>query len=323
MPAAQWIRESDRDLMKRLTIVLAFVFVFTAAFSHLAGVYSQKFYDRTAPAQLLWASHPMSSNEPVAFFAAREVTLPANRVYARLKLLGDPEYTLYVNGREIAGRLVGEDRALDYYDLSAVMQTGRNRIVVAVRAPKGVGAFLAALDLAPETENWVVSDAQWKIYRRWDPLILQYDVAGQWEKPTIVGAPPAGRWNFLEVVKQEPSAPAERVVPAKQSFELIGLLPTIRTQAGISVAGSERARARAFDFGPTQGRIRVSHDRPRGFSRLVQVRFANDPSELGLLELNPRAIVFAPGETEITTPEEHHFRYAVAFAPDVKIELVP
>jgi hypothetical protein len=323
MPAGELASPSDRDLMKRLTIVLAFVFVFTAAFSHLAGVYSQKFYDRTAPAQLLWARHPMSANEPVAFFAAREVDLPANRVYVRLKLLGDPEYTLYVNGREIAGRLVGEDRALDYYDLSAVMQTGRNRIVVAVRAPKGGGAFLAALDLAPETENWVVSDAQWKIYRRWDPLILQYDVAGQWERPMIVGAPPAGRWNFLEIVKHEPEAPATQFVAAKQSFELIALLPTIRTQAGISVAGSERARARAFDFGPTRGRIRVSHERPRGFSRLVQVRFANDPSELGLLELNPRAIVLAPGETEVTTPEEHLFRYAVAFAPDVKIELVP
>jgi hypothetical protein len=322
MTAGEFISLSDRDLMKRLTIVLAFILVFTAAFAHLAGVYSQKFYDRTAPAQLLWARHPMSANEPVAFFAARDVTLPPDRVYVRLKVLGDPEYTLYVNGREIAGRLVGEDRALDYFDLSEVMQTGQNRIVVAVRAPKGVGAFLAALDLAPETENWAVSDSRWKIYRRWDPLILQHDVAGLWEAPQIVGAPPTGRWNFLEIVKREPESPAESVLAANQSFELIGLLPSIRTQAGITVAGSVRARARAFDFGPTRGRVRVTHDRPRGFSRLVQVRFANDPSELGLLELNPRAIVFAPGETTVTTPEEHLFRYAVAFAPDVKVEVV-
>jgi hypothetical protein len=308
--------------MRRLTIVLAFVFVFTAAFSHLAGVYSQKFFDRTAPAQFLWARHPMSANQPVAFFAAREITLPPNRIYARLKLLGDPEYTLYVNGREIAGRYVGEDRALDYYDLSAVMQTGRNRIVVAVRAPKGVGALLVALDLAPETENWLVSDSRWKIYRRWDPLLLQYDVAGQWEPPMVIGAPPIGRWNFLDIVKRPAEVPAAKVVAAKETFAFIGLLPTIRTQAGIAVAGSERARAQAFDFGFTRGRIRVSFDRPRGFSRLVQVRFANDRSELGLLELNPRAIVFAPGETEVTTPEENSFRYAVAFAPDVKVEVV-
>jgi len=316
------VSASDRDLMKRLGIVVAFIFVFTAAFSHLSGVYSQKFYDRTAPAKLVWARHPMSANEPVAFFAARDVTLPPNRVYARLKVLGDPEYTLYVNGREIAGRLVREDRALDYYDLSQVMQTGRNRIVIAVRAPKGAGALLAALDIAPETENWVVTDEQWKIYRRWDPLILQYDVAGNWERPVIIGAPPIGRWNFLEIAKREPDAPSANLLVAKQSFELVGLLPTIRTRAGISVAGSERARARAFDFGFTKGRVRVSHDRPRAFSRLVQVRFANDRSELGLLELSPRAIVFAPGETEVTTPEEHNFRYAVAFAPDVKVEVL-
>jgi hypothetical protein len=325
--SADVVKRAERDLMKRLGLVLGFIFVFTAAFSHLAGVYSQKFYDRTAPAQLLWARHPMSANEPVAFFAARELTLPPNRVYVRLKLLGDPEYTLFVNGREIAGRLVseniGEDRALDYYDLSGVMQTGRNRIVIAVRAPKGAGAFLAALDLAPETENWLVSDSQWKIYRRWDPLILHYDVAGDWETPMIIGAPPIGRWNFLEIAKRQPEAPSTNVLAAKETFEYIGLLPTIRTRAGISVAGSERTRARAFDFGFTKGRVRVSHGRARAFSRMVQVRFANDRSELGALELNPRAIVFAPGETAVTTPEEHSFRYAVAFAPDVNIEVLP
>jgi hypothetical protein len=322
MTAGDSISASDRDLMKRLTIVLAFVFVFTAAFNHLVGTYSQKFHDRTAPAQFLWAQHRMSANEPVAFFAAREVDLPPNRIYTRLKLLGDPEYTLYVNGREIAGRYVGENRALDYYDLSEVMKNGRNRIVVAVRAPKGVGALLAALDLAPETENWVVSDSQWKIYRRWDPLILQFDVAGQWERPMVFGAPPAGRWNFLDIAKRQPEVPEATVLQAKETFDYIGLLPIVRTQSGISVAGSERARARAFDFGFTKGRIRVSFDRPRAFSRVVQVRFANHRDELALLELNPRAVVFAPGETEVTVPEENSFRYAVAFAPDVKIDVL-
>ena len=312
----------DRDLMKRLSIVLAFVFVFTAAFAHLVGVYSQKFEDRTAPAQFIWAQHRMSANEPVAFFAAREITLPPNRVYARLKVLGDPEYTLYVNGREIAGRLVGEDRALDYFDLSEVMQTGRNRIVVAVRAPKGAGALLVALDLAPETENGIDSDSQWKIYRKWDPLILQYDVAGQWEPPMIVGAPPIGRWNFLDIEKRAHATPPATMLAPKQTFELLGLMPTIRTQGGISVAGSERTRAKAFDFGFTKGRARVSMDRPRGFSRLVPIRFANHQNELGLLELNPRAIVFAPGETEVTTPEVHSFRYVMAFARDVRVDVV-
>src|SRR5687767_2247196 len=183
MKAGDSISAPDRELMKRLTIVLAFIFVFTAAFSHLVSVYALKFHDRTASARWIFARHDLSSNEPVAFFAAREINLPPNRVYTRLKILGDPEYTLYLNGREVASRRVGEARALDYYDISELVRTGRNRIVVAVRAPKGVGGLLASVDIAPETENWVVSDGQWKIYRQWDPLLLEFDIAGRFEAP--------------------------------------------------------------------------------------------------------------------------------------------
>lgn len=316
------VSRSDRDLLKRLAVFVAFVLVFTAAFSHLVSVYSRKFHDRTAPAQWIWARHNMSSDEPVAFFAAREVDLPPNRIYTRLKLLGDPEYTLFVNGKDAAGRRVGEERALDYYDISELVQTGRNRIVIAVRAPKGVGGLLASIDIAPETENWVVTDGQWKIYRQWDPLILQYDVAGQWERPMIVGAPPIGRWNYLEIARREPGRAPVELLPARDAFAVRALLPAIRTQGGVAVATAERKPATAFDFNPTHGRLRVTLERDSGFSRLVQVRFANQRSELGLLEWNLRPVVFAPGEREVSIPETHHFRYAMAFGRDVKVDVL-
>jgi hypothetical protein len=312
----------DAALVKRLTIVLAFIVVFTAAFSHLVSVYSQKFHDRTAPARWIWAQHNMSADQPLAFFAAREITLPPNRVYTRLKLLGDPEYTLYINGKEIAGRRVDEQRALDYYDISPYVQTGRNRIVVAVRAPKGAGGLLAAIDIAPETENWIVTDERWKIYRHWNPLLLQYDVAGQWERPLIVGEPPIGRWNYLEIAKREGSMPPVEVFPAKAAFTLSALLPTIRTQGGVAVATAERKPATAYDFDVTRGRVRVTVPSEAGFSRLVYVRFANLSSELGLLEWNLRPVVFAPGEQEVSIPEAHSFRYAMAFGTDVKIDVL-
>ena len=310
--------------MRRLTIVLAFVFLFTAAYSHLVRVYSQKFFDRTATARWIWAQHNMSANEPLAFFAAREIELPPNRVYTRLKLLGDPEYTLYVNGDEVAGRRVGEDRSLDYYDISPFVQTGRNRIVVAVRAPQGAGGLLAAIDIAPETENWIVTDGQWKIYRQWDPLILLFDIAGQWERPAIVGEPPIGRWNYQQIAKRDAGLAPVQVLPPKEAFGLTALLPKIRTQGGIAVATAEKARANAFDFGFTQGRVRLTTATTSGFSRLVHVRFANQSYELGFIEWNLRPIVFAPGETSVTTPEVHHFRYVMAFGSDVRAEvLVP
>jgi len=308
--------------MKRLTLVLAFVFVFTSAFSYLVRVYSEKFHNRTAAARWIWAHHNMSANAPLAFFAAREIDLPPNRVYARLKLLGDPEYTLYINGKEAAGRRVLEDRSLDYYDISALVKTGRNRIVVAVRAPQGAGGLLASIDIAPETENWVVTDGQWKIYRRWDPLILDFDIAGQWERPAIVGRPPIGRWNFLEIAKRDAGLPVVQPVAPKEGFSLTALLPKITTQGGIAVATAERARATAFDFGFTKGRVRLTTDETSAFSRLVQLRFANARNELGLIEWNLRPIVFAPGETSVTTPEVHNFRYVMAFARNVRAEVL-
>lgn len=308
--------------MKRLTIVLAFVFVFTAAFHHLVGVYTQKFRDRTASARWIFAPHNMSANEPIAFFAAREIELPPNRVYTRLKLMGDPEYTLWVNGREVAARLVGEARELDYYDLSEFVRTGRNRIVVAVRAPKGIGGLLASIDIAPETENWVVTDGQWKIYRQWDPLILEYDIAGLAEAPMIIGEPPVGRWNYLEIARREAGIAPVEVLAAKNAFEVDARLPVIRTERGIAVATTKGARATAYDFGPVEGRARLTIDAMSGFSRLVYVRFANHEDELRLVEWNLRPIVFAPGELTVSTPESHSFRYATAFARDVKIDVL-
>ena len=54
----------------------------------------------------------------------------------------------------------------------------------------------------------------------------------------------------------------------------------------------------------------------------MNVRFAFAENELGLMEWNLRPIVFAPGETEVTTPESHNFRYAMVFGKDVRAELV-
>ena len=311
------LTEPDKALIQRLTLVLIFVFVFVAAFSHLHGVYSHKFFDRTGPAKWIWARHPMSANEPLAFFAAREFTLPQNRIYTRLKIAGDPEYTLYVNGREIAGRRVDEQRVLDYYDISDLVQTGRNRIVVAVRAPQGIGGLLAAIDIAPETQNWVVTNEQWKVYRRWDPLLLQYDIAGASEAPVVVGEPPIGRWNYLEIARRERDPQPAAVSIPTEKFIAGALRPEIRTINGIAVATAIPTKATAFDFGFTKGRVRISTADTRAFSRVVPLRFANLRGELGLVEWNLRPVVFAPGESEVTTPEKHSFRYVMAFARDV------
>jgi hypothetical protein len=321
------VSNSDRELMKRLTLVLLLVFAVTAAFAHLERTYSRKFFDITGDAKWIWAHHRMSDNLPLAFFAARDFTLPPNRVFTRLKVLGDPEYTVFVNGLEIGGRRVsgrrGQDaeHVIDVYDISQLVRTGQNRMVIAVRAPQGAGGLIASIDIAPEVENWVVTNGAWKIYRRWEPPILLNDVAG-WQSPMVIGSPPVGRWNYLQAEQRAIASPPTRITPPNDVFEQIGLIPTIRTAGGVAVAGTEEARATAFDFGFTKGHVRLIDDNDRPVSKSVRVRFAFDRAELRLAEWNLRPIVFAPGEHVITTPEVHDFRYVMVFARGVRAEVV-
>jgi hypothetical protein len=324
MNAADSINSNDRDLVRRLALVAGVIFLLTAAFAKLERTYSQKFFDVTGRAQWIWAPHRMSDDFPLVFFATRDFDLPERRVYTQLKLLGEPEYTIWLNGRIIGTRNVGEERSLDTYDISSLVKTGKNRIVVGVRAPRGVGGLIASIDIGPEAANWVVTDASWRVYRVWMPELLHVDVPVKAQLPVVIGEPPIGRWNYLKLAKQELAVAPTRVLQPRDSFEQIGYIPTIETRSGVAVAGTARARATAFDFGPTSGRLKITMSEPnRGPSQILNVRFANEPEELRLAEWGLRPIVIAPGEQEFVTPESRHFRYAMVFGrKQVKAEVV-
>lgn len=309
--------------MRRLTVVIIGVFLFAAAFAYLDRVYAQKFLDTTGRAQWIWAQHRMSSNEPVAFFATRDFDLPERRQFAHLKIFGDPEYTVWINGAEGARRSVGDERSLALYDISDRVRAGGNRIVVAVRAAQGVGGLLAALDIGPEALNWIVTDSQWRIHRRWTPTLPQREPPDAvWEPPQLIGEPPIGRWNYLDVESRELSSPAGLVQRPIRSFHLVGSIPTISTLRGVAVAGIEKQQAIAYDFGPTTGRVRIVLDADAATSRAVLVRLANHADELPRAEQNLQRVVFAPGETSVTLIDPASFRYVMVFAPGARAEVV-
>lgn len=323
MSFSRAISAADRELMKRLTAVLIFVLLATAAAAKLGGVYSHKFFDTTGEGKWIWAGHRMNANVPIAFFAARDFTLPENRVFAHLKVCGDPEYTVWVNGRELAGAQTGPTAQLHEYDVSAIVRTGSNRIVIGIRAPQGNGGLIASLDISPELENRVVTDERWTIYRSWRPDLLEAHPTDLWsERPAIVGEPPIGRWNYLRAIPAELPPPPATVIAPKASFTLEAQLPTIKTRQGIALAVAEPKQATAFDFGFTRGRVRITLDHDAAQSRAIKLRFANLREELNTVEWNLRTVVIAPGEHSVTTPEAHSFRYAMAFAGDVRVEVV-
>jgi hypothetical protein len=310
--------------MARLTAILIVAFVVVAGYARLDRMYSRKFFDVTGRAQWIWAQHQLSADVPLAFFAARDFDLPPNRYYTKVKIAGDPEYTLYFNGREIGGRQFGEERhgALDVYDLSALARDGRNRLLIAVRSHRGVGGVIASVDISPEAENVVVTDETWRIFRRWSPLLPQRD-AGPWQPPLLIGTPPMGRWNYPALTAAQPEPPPQRIDAPVHVFSFITRIPVVQTISGVAVRGSKRVRATAFDFGTIgDGRARLTINYDNGASRQVSVRFANERSELFALEGNMRPFVFAAGERTVIDPEIGHFRYVLVYGGQASADVV-
>lgn len=308
--------------MRRLTVALVFIVLFTAAFSQLYRIYAKKFYDLTGSAQWIWAPHRISRNQPVVFFAARDFTLPAHRRYTQIKVLGDPEYVLYFNGKEIGGRSVRGDLHLDFFDVSASARTGRNRILVAARSVSGVGGLIASVDISPGLEAFVVTDPQWKIFRRWNDQLPMVDAPEGALAPMIVGDPPTGRWNFLPVKPGPAAPPVERVLQPKAEFAFIANVPVIRTRSGVDVTVTEKRRAVAYDFGPTSGRVRLRLVGTQAVPPVVNVRQANSREELTIVESTPRPFVFGEGEKFVTDPEVNYFRYVVVYGGRARAEVV-
>lgn len=323
MDAVHGISAADRRLARQLIVALVAILAAVATVDRLALFYSHKFFDRTGRAQWIWPKQDLSLEMPVAFFATRDFDLPPNRQFTRIKIAGDPEYLLWFNGVQIGGRRSGEGSVLDVYDVSKLARDKGNRIVAGVRSANGVGGLIASVDVTDEYKNMVPTGPQWHIFRRWNQDLPLHDPAHS--KPaamTLIGRPPIGRWNYLTPAEGHFLPPARRLVLPRSSFHLKTALPEIVVLSGVPVVVSKPAAATVFDFGPTEGRARLTIDYDTGVSRKALVRFANDASELGNIEAPVEAFVFAAGERTIIDPQERNFRYAIVYGSQTAVSVV-
>jgi len=307
--------------MRRLSIVFGFLLLFTFAFSRLDLLYSHKFFDNSGRAEWIWVNHRIASGDPQAFFATKDFDLPPNRYFTKIKIAGDPEYTLWFNGREIAGRRVGEQPTLDVYDVTPLARTKGNRIVVALRSPNGVGGLIAAVDISADYQNLAVTDASWHIVKRWTPDLLARD-SGPAAAPLRLGRPPARRWNYLATVPRDFTIPPHRIIEPSAAFTFNTALAGVDIVEGVAVAVSKNTIATAYDFGAMTGRVELTIAGDSNASRAVNVRFANERSELMTIEGNVEPVVFAPGERSIIDPEVRRFRYVMVYGGGVRAEAV-
>ncbi len=305
-----------------VTIALATVLA-TIAIDRLWLLYSHKFYDVTGRAQWIWAQHQLSRDIPVAFFATCEFDLPPNRAFTHIKIAGDPEYMLWFNGTEIGGRRTADAQALDVYDVSDIARTSPNRVVVGVRSRDGVGGIIASIDTAPDVQNVIVTDKKWHIVRRWmDDLMVRDPDPSAITPPMRLGRPPIGRWNYLAREKGKRAEPRKRVLAPGSSFDFKTALPEVQVIAGVAVTVSEPKRATAYDFGPTTGRARLTMRYVSGVAHAINVRFANDRSELFDIDGPVEPFVFAAGEQTIVDPVERRFRYVMVYGSEATAEVV-
>jgi hypothetical protein len=300
--------------MRVFTYALLFLVLFVFAFSRLELLYGDKFYDvlNTGNAQWIWMPLRMADGTPSAFYATRDFDLPPSRQFTRVKILGDPEYTLYFNGREIGGRRVGEESALDVYDVSGLARDKGNRLVVAVRSANGVGGLIVSVDLTQEFRNYVVTDRDWHIVPQWRADILQRD-HGTIVTPLLLGRPPARRWNYLSRRAGQLFEAQTGVLAPKDVFSFKTKLADVQVKDGVPVTVALPVAATAFDFGDgATGRLRLTAP-PANAPRTIRVRFTSARSELFDVEGAVQTFTFAAGETTIVDPERRVFRYAEVY----------
>jgi hypothetical protein len=306
-----------------LAAVAAAAVVITFSLSRLWLLYAHKFYDTTGPAQWIWAPHQLSRDIPVAFFATREFDLPPNRYFTRVKIAGDPEYTLWFNGTEIGGRKLGDARALDVYDVTTIARSSANRMVIGVRSGDGVGGIIASIDIGPDVQNVIVTDGSWHVVRRWmDDLMVHDPEPASMTPPMLIGRPPIGRWNYLGRQEGKRVQPPQRIAAPRAAFDIKTALPTIEVRGGVAVTVALRKRASVFDFTPITGRARLTLHYVSSTAHVIHVRFANERSELFALEGPVESFVFAEGEHTITDPVERRFRYVMVYGSEASAEVV-
>jgi hypothetical protein len=274
--AAMPIRPETREFFAGWTRGVVLVLISVAAIAHVSTFFNDKFNRTTGEARWIWDRNELASGQPRAFFVSRSFDLPSTRRYTHIKIAADPEYTLFFNGREIGGSK-GEPRQIDVYDVSSIAHDRANRIVIAIRSRTGAGGLLASIDLAPDFENAIVSDASWSIDSRWSDSLLVSDGLSTRTPATELGRPPFGRWNYLPESKREWYPQRWGRAEPHGELQLRTSIPQIRTISGMTIQTSVPIEARAYDFGQTRGRARLSN---LGAGGEIRLRFANTEEEL-------------------------------------------
>lgn len=166
-----------------------------------------RFFLPTRQASWIWLADSEESAGPVGFYAVRDFDLEKVPTESTLITATDEEALVFLNSVPVGGTRYGDGGTLKSYDVSDVVQVGRNRLVVEARSVRGVGGLLMRFTATgPEERVEIVTDEDWRVFRQSEDALFDVEVAlPEGEVPHVWGPVPAGRWEFSSGLQAMPT----------------------------------------------------------------------------------------------------------------------
>jgi hypothetical protein len=148
----------------------------------------------TNPPVWIWGPWDLQDVRPRAFLLARDFELGEAPGQARLSVLGDQEYLLWINGHRVGSNHYQDGAPLDVYDVAPLLVEGENRVLLELRSAAGSGgATLRLVDgkgklLVATGPGWRVYTTAWRGLFDGKPLRLVPEAE-------VLGRSPFGRWG--------------------------------------------------------------------------------------------------------------------------------
>lgn len=168
----------------------------------------------------MWVTDQFSPVAPAAGLFVAGFSLASPPREALLKVCGDREYVVWVNGTPAACGWSRPGFRLDLYDIGHLLRQGENVLAVEVRSPTPVGGALLALDVAGVGANVLVSGPAFVLRRH---FALAARLPDDEPLRVLFGRPPRQPWGY------------PRLVPHPRTLDEVMVLDPIRLEAEAAV----------------------------------------------------------------------------------------
>ncbi|MEO8197279.1 MAG: hypothetical protein ABI689_11200 [Thermoanaerobaculia bacterium] len=278
---------------------------------------------RDAPTWI-WRDHDLRHIQAAGFYAVKEFDLVAAPPEAEVRILGDAEYLLFLNGVRIGSNRYSSGAPLDRYRLERWLHPGRNRLVIELRSPSGAGGLWC--ELAAGGQQLVRSDGSWTVYEtNWRGLFGERPLLSG-ARPRRLGRSPLGRWGSPAVGPERPTfevALAAREPQPAESFRVSGSNDPWQPCGGRGRRPPSLGPLVEFDFGAERtGYLQLSYREEPGRRAgappsAVLLAFGDEP--IGALPWSAQTLFQPiPGAGLYQDSTVRRFRYvAVAALPGV------